>query len=242
MHQINRMPKLNITMKYVIILLLIISFSCGKEKSVQLPEISYSKIREISDVSPAYIFYNINEKDSVELNRKNLIITTNWLINVDKRLTLRQAIPSIMLLQEKKRNAELHKNDAAKNLYSCNDTSIKNLGFIDFTNVIYHNGIDADIIESQGLYDTYPSETTNHILSIVFRSNDSITINASQTTKAEFINRLTYMDSIQNKIMGIAYLKFHENLTFQDYITFKSMLSGIDLKHAIISDDEYIFN
>ena len=242
MRQINRLLKLNFRMKYVIILLLVVSFSCGKEKSVQLPEISSSKITDVTDVSPAYIFYNINEKDSVELNRKNLIISTNWLVNVDKRLTLRQAIPSIITLQEKKRNAELHKNDAAKNYYSCNDTSIKNLGFIDFTNVIYHNGIDADIIESHGLYETYPSETTNHVLSMVFKSNDSITINASHTTKSEFINRLQHMDSIQAKIMGIVYLKFNENLTFQDYINFKSMLLEIELKHAIISDDEYIFN
>lgn len=242
MCQIDVPFKLNNRMKYPMILLLCLCFSCGKEKSVQLPEISSSDITDVNDVSPAYIFYNKSKKDSVELNRKNLIISTNWLVNVDKRLTLRQAIPSILMLQEKKRDAKMHKNEAAKNYYSCNDTSIKNLGFIDFTDVIYHNRIDADIVESQGIYETFPSETSNHVLSILFKSNDSITINASHTTKKEFINRLKYMDSIQNKIMGIAYLKFNENLTFQDYISYKSMLSKIKLKHTTISDDEYIFN
>jgi len=234
--------KIECLMKYCVVLFVLVLFSCGNEKSVQLPEISQAQIHEVTDVSPAYIFYNESEKDSVELNSKNLIISTNWLVNADKRLTLRQIIPSILILQEKKRDAKMHKNKAAKNYFSCNDTSIKNLGFIDFTDVIYHNGIDADIVESQGIYETLPSETSNHVLSILFKSKDSITINSSHTSKNEFINRLEYMDSKQNKIMGIVYLKFNENLTFQDYITYKSMLSKIKLKHATISDDEYIFN
>ncbi len=229
-------------MKYALFLLIGLCFSCGKEKNIQLPEIADSKIHEVLDVSPAYIFYNETEKDSVELNRKNLITSTNWLVNVDKRLTLRQAIPSVLMLQEKKRDAKTHKNEVAKNYYSCNDTSIKNLGFLDFTDIVYHNGIDGNIVESQGIYETLPSETTNHILSILFKSKDSITINSAPTTKSEFIDRLKYMDSIQDQIMGIVYLKFNENLTFQEYITFKSMLSKLKLKHATISNDEYIFD
>jgi hypothetical protein len=42
--------------------------------------------------------------------------------------------------------------------------------------------------------------------------------------------------------MGLIYLKFDENLTFQDYITFKSMLLELKLKHSVIANDEYIFN
>ena len=68
---------------------LIIFASCGKEKIVQLPEINHSKISKINDVSAAYLFYDVTQPDSVELNRNNLISTTNWLINVDKRLTLK---------------------------------------------------------------------------------------------------------------------------------------------------------
>ena len=229
-------------MKYFLLLLISLCFSCGKEKSILLPEISHSNIHEVNDVSPAYIFYNESKKNRVELNRKNLIITTNWLVNVDKRLTLKEVIPSIEILQNKKRNAEMHKNEAARNYFSCNDTSIKNLGFIDFTDIIYHNGIARNIVESPGVYETLPSESSNHVLSIVFKSKDSVTINSASTTKAEFIDRLKHMDSIQTQIMGIVYLKFNEDLTFQNYITFKSMLSQLKLQHATISNDEYIFD
>lgn len=217
-------------------------FSCGKDKTVQLPEINHSNIHKIADVSAAYVFYNESEKDSVELNRKNLIITTNWLVNVDKRLTLRQAIPSIQILQEKKRGAEMHKNDAAKNYYSCNDTSIKNLGFIDFTEVVYHNDIARNIVENHTIYEHPQFEESSYIMSIMFKSKDSATINTSGMKKSEFVERLKFMDSIQDKMMGMIYLKFNRNLTFQDYITYKSLLAEVKLKNAIISHDEYIFD
>src|SRR5690606_26364139 len=125
-------------MKYPsLFIILMFIFSCGKDKVVQLPEIDNATISEVNDISAVYIFYNENEPDSVELNRNNLISTTNWLFNVDKRLTLKQAIPQIKLLQEKRRNAQLHKNENAKNYFTCNDLSRKNLGFIEFTDVVY---------------------------------------------------------------------------------------------------------
>ncbi|MGB5420208.1 MAG: hypothetical protein WBN21_15385, partial [Algibacter sp.] len=90
---------------YLLLIILTVLFSCGSDKVIQLPEISHSEITEILDVSPAYLFYDETQVDSIELNRKNLISTTNWLINVDKRLTLKQVIPHIKYLQDKKANS-----------------------------------------------------------------------------------------------------------------------------------------
>ena len=115
----------------------VLILSCTKDKVILLPEIKTATIIDIKDISPAYLFYNEALPDSVELNRKNLISTTSWLVNVDKRLTLEQAIPKIKYLQDKKRNAKIHKNEAAKNYFTCNDLSRKNLGFIEFTDVYY---------------------------------------------------------------------------------------------------------
>ena len=65
---------------------------------VELPQINKTTISEIVDVSPAYIFNNMATPDSVEFNRKNLISTTNWLMNVDKRLTIKQVLPHLQYL------------------------------------------------------------------------------------------------------------------------------------------------
>ncbi len=106
-------------MKYICVIVLSqLILSCSKDKSVLLPEIQNASITEITDISPAYIFYDETQPDSVELNRKNLIGTTNWLFNVDKRLTLEQAMPKIMFLQDKKRNKQMRKNENARNYFT----------------------------------------------------------------------------------------------------------------------------
>lgn len=242
MHSTDAANKLIKKMRPLFFLLIVMCISCGKEKSIQLPEINHSKIDSLKDTSTAYLFYNEREKDCVELNWKNPKKSTNWLVSVDKRLVLRQAIPSIQWLQEQKLNAKLPNKQTYGNYLSCNDISTNELGFIDFTQVVYHYGIDQNIVENQTFYDLPSLAERNHILSILFKANDSISLNSAHTTKAKFVERLRFMDSIQDKIMGIVYLKFHESLTFQDYITYKSMLSNVKLKHATISNDEYIFN
>ena len=96
-------------MKYCTFLLLfVLLFNCESKPIIQLPEIENAEVTEVLDTSPVYIFYDETQPDSTLLNRKNLISTTNWLVNVDKRLTLRQAIPHIKVLQDKRRNAQMY--------------------------------------------------------------------------------------------------------------------------------------
>ncbi|MCX7551969.1 hypothetical protein [Xanthomarina sp. F2636L] len=221
-------------MKYFQIAMLLLLMSCNNEKVVQLPEINQSDISEILDVSPAYLFYDETKEDSVELNRRTLIITTNWLINVDKRLTLKQAIPKIIYLQDKKRNAELHKNEEAKNYYTCHNTSINNLGFIEFTNVYY--------IEKQpSIIDLKTNE-----YAIVFHDTSNIEINSSntdsfKTSKASLLNDLDQVISKNSESVTL-HLFFNNNLSFQDYISFKSKLNTLKDKNVTIANEEFISN
>lgn len=226
-------------MRYFFTGLLFIFFSCRNDKVIQLPEINHSDITEINDVSAAYLFYDETQKDSLELNRKNLISTTNWLVNIDKRLTLKQVIPCIKFLQEKKQNSG-HKNKNSKNYFTCNDISKNNLGFIEFTDVIFHE-------EPAGMYF---SENPNFLdklrLSIVFNSIDKIEImgfidNYINTTsnKTDLINQLknlTPKDRVVEFIMN-----FDKNLTFQDYISIKSIISELDIENIGISNHEFIY-
>jgi len=227
-------------MKIVIYALIFATlFSCGNEKTVLLPEISQSQITEIQDVSAAYLFYDDTQKDGVELNRKNLISSTNWLINVDKRLTLEQVIPHIKFLQEKKANSS-HKKAGTKNYFTCNDTSRKNLGFIDFTDVVYQNellsnysGIGSDFKDS------------DNTTAIAFDTRDKI-IFASTSLNTKFLE--TTKDSLAHYMKkcdaknGLILLNFNKNLSFQNYIEHKSTIENIKLKEAKIAKKEFIFN
>lgn len=228
-------------MRYFLLLFLTISiFSCGKEKVILLPEINHSNISEINDVSAAYLFFDTSLPDSLELNRKNLISTTNWLINVDKRLTLKQIIPKLKFLQEKKQNSE-HKNASAKNYFTCNDTSKKNLGFIEFTDVIYD---DYEFIVNLNNQNTNLGQIIRikvhklDLIQISFLWKDTVFLNTSN--KNELLEHLE--SNITNDGNALIISELNESLSFQDYITYKSLLSRLGFKNVTISNHEFIFN
>lgn len=125
-------------MKYFSLIFIFLLFSCEEKKDVLLPKSNVSIVKNVEDLSPIYIFFKIEGKDTVaDVNRKNSIISTNWIFNVDKRLPLRLVIPEVIKLQEKKRGEKAHKNEKAENYYSYADSVGKNLAFLPFTEVYY---------------------------------------------------------------------------------------------------------
>lgn len=217
-----------------ICLVCMLVLSCTKDKAVLLPEIETTAIVDVKDVSPAYLFYNETLPDSIELNRKNLISTTNWLVNVDKRLTLKQAIPKIKFLQEKKRNAKMHKNEAAKNYFTCNDLSRKNLGFIEFTDVYY---VDNDIeVKLDSIKINYQ---------VTFKSKNEIQIighksNTKTTSLDNLENELKKLFMNEHESKSIA-LAFNKDLNFQEYISIKSILNKLKSDNLTVNNNEFIY-
>ncbi|WP_299119189.1 hypothetical protein [uncultured Winogradskyella sp.] len=215
--------------RFIYFLIVLLCFSCNNERVLQLPEIENAQVTEVLDVSPAYIFYDETQPDSTLLNRKNLIITTNWLVNVDKRLTLRQAIPRIKFLQDKKRNAEMHKNENAKNYFSCNDTSIQNLGFIEFTDT-YYNYKNQEV----------PNDETSIVMMVENLSNItfSTSFDLNIVLSKENISHVLEIIRKNYKNDTTLTLSINENLTFQEYITLKNTLAPF---HDRISNNEFIY-
>ncbi|WP_417882737.1 hypothetical protein [Xanthomarina gelatinilytica] len=221
-------------MKHLYIVFLLLFLSCNNNKVVQLPEMEQADITEIIDVSPAYLFYDETKKDSIELNRKTLISTTNWLVNVDKRLTLKQAIPKIKFLQDKKRNAEIHKNDAAKNYYTCHDTSINNLGFIEFTNVYYKE-------KQPEIHNLKPNEYLMVCQTPLNIEVIGLDIDTLKTTLGTFSKDLKRLFPSFNETKTLQ-LFLNNKLSFQDYIGIKSKLNKLKEEDLIIANDEFLFN
>lgn len=217
-------------MRFIYLLIILSCFSCNNERVLQLPEIENAEVTEVLDVSPGYIFYDETQPDSTLLNRKNLIITTNWLVNVDKRLTLRQAIPHIKFLQDKKRNAEMHKNEEAKNYFTCNDTSIGNLGFIEFTDVYYLTSDDTVEDNAKELCHVI----INSMSDIKILSTSNITHEANQENLEAVLTNAYKKDVGLKKLL----LTFNKNLSFQDYIKIKTRLKPFKEN---ISKYEFIF-
>ncbi|WP_353780213.1 hypothetical protein [Winogradskyella sp. 3972H.M.0a.05] len=211
-----------------LILFFIILCSCGNERTVQLPEVETSNIHEVLDVSPIYIFYDETQPDSTLFNRKNMISTTNWLVNVDKRLSLKQVVPHLQYLQDKRNKDSMHKNEDAKNYFTCNDTGIGNLGFLEFTDVSYNfkgRAVDNSI---------------QHNYLLVFNKNKiNITYSNSviETDINNFLNELKNIELSENML----HLFFKESLSFQDYIEIKSKINNFNTDDLIIDKYEIIF-
>ncbi|WP_104736176.1 hypothetical protein [Hanstruepera ponticola] len=214
-------------MRILLFFLLVVFMSCCSEKTIELPEIKQATITEVIDVSAAYLFYDETKPDSIELNRKNLISTTNWLVNVDKRLTLNQAVPKIKFIQEKKRNSS-HKNEAAKNYFTCHDLSQNNLGFIEFTDVHY-----------------YLDEKPNAEIEIIIEALDKITIKKNNDVDIFFKTNFKTLEKDLASIYPLetisVTLSFKRSMTFQQYITIKSKLDELDYSKILVDTNEFIY-
>ncbi|MEO8773857.1 MAG: hypothetical protein ABI263_08915 [Gelidibacter sp.] len=226
-------------MKYLSLLFLFLILSCNQEKTILLPEIVNADVTEVLDVSPIYLFYNVTKKDSIDLNRANVITSTNWLVNVDKRLTLGQIIPEIMVLQDKKRNAEINKTKNSKNYYTCNDTSIKNLGFLEFTDVIYKTNFVLPNISPD-----YDNPREKRII-IDFKSTGDIKF---VSVFKDSIIKKTSLKNLKEDLEGLPqdasyefFLNINDHLNFQDYISFKSTLSKVISSKVTINENEFIY-
>ena len=179
-------------------------FSCGNKKDVLLPKSDRSVVTDVVDHSPIYIFFKMEGTDTIaDVNRKNSIISTNWLVNIDKRLPLAIAIPEVIKLQEKKRKEKAHKNEKAENYYSYADSIGKNLAFIPFTYVYYK----------------MERPTTN--ATVYFRKNNVILINGIAIEKKELAEKLAilFKEDQETLILG-----FDKHLDFGSYIQYKVIL------------------
>jgi hypothetical protein len=210
-------------MKYFTLIVLFTLFSCGNKEDILLPKADTSIVKNVEDLSPIYIFFRTKGKDTLaEVNRKNSIISTNWILNVDKRLPLRLAIPEIMKLQQKKREEKAHKNEKAENYYSYADTIGKNLAFIPFTNVYYK------------------LEKPKSGVVIFFSKNNKILVDDVVVKQEEL---QTYLNKLPSNSSNQYVFCFDKKLNFGSYIQNKIFINSLKLPSSEfnIKQEEFVF-
>lgn len=208
-------------MKYVTLIIIFLLFSCEKKQDVLLPKSNVSVVKDVQDHSPIYIFFKTEGKDTIaDVNRKNSIVSTNWIFNIDKRLPLRLVIPEVMKLQEKKRAEKAHKNEKAENYYSYADSIGKNMAFLPFTQVYYK----------------MEKPTGKGEIIIQFKQSDLVLIDNTEVKKVELLNYIHRMDYVvQPKIIW----EFDKNMSFGTYIQDKILVEK--LQSFANTTEEFIF-
>jgi hypothetical protein len=204
-------------MKYLFGIVLLFCFSCGNKEDILLPKADKTIVKEVVDLSPIYIFFRVKGKDTLaEVNRKNSIITTNWILNIDKRLPLRLVIPEVMKLQQRKREEKEHINLNAENYYSYADSVGKNLAFLPFTKVYYK------------------IEKPKSGCKVYFDKNNKILVNSKEIAKND-LEKYIKQNCSDNEV----FYCFDKNMQFDNYITLKIFLRNIEWK--FIANKEFIY-
>ena len=227
-------------MKKTLYILLILSFISCKKEDVQLPKLNKTILKEIQDHSPVYMFFRAKEKDTtIEVNRQNTISSTNWVYNIDKRLPLKLVIPEVMKLQEKKKNSE-HKKEGALDVYSYADSIGKNLAFMPFTNVTYKYDKDFSkfyIIDNSKMYLQFQNFSVN------FNKENKITVDGNDVEREEFVEFIKdYVPFVSQGRTALLHLNFEVNLTYDQYIQNKVMLSEVLSDSISFSPIEFIYD
>lgn len=224
--------------KLLVLLILIFILSCAK-KEVKLPVLAEKGIQELHNHSQVWFFFEIENKDTVAIvNRKNTISTTHWIYNIDKRLPLKAIIPSIIKLQDKHANS-MHSEKGMHDYLSYSDTVSKKLSFIEFDGVIFK----TDNLLSKNFIEENSSDYINYNnLNLVFYQNN-IWINDAKIDKSNFKSALLAIlaNSSEGK-QPMMHLNFSQNLLYQDYLFYRTMIHDIDIKNISVNQNEFIFN
>lgn len=217
--------------KLALVLIPFFILSCAK-KEVKIPTLAEKGIQEIQNHSQVWLFFEIKDKDTIAVvNSKNTISTTHWIFNIDKRLPLKTIMPSIIKLQDTHANS-MHSEKGMHNYFSYSDTISKKLSFLEFDGVTFI--LSKKIIEKD-------SSNYNNI-NLIFNKN-SIFINGVKTEKSNFKNVLLTVLALSSEgKQAMLHLNFNQNLLYQDYLFYRTMIEAIGNKNILTNKNEFIFD
>ena len=183
--------------KYLALIISIALFSCEGNKEIELPKVNKTIVADVQEHSPIYIFFKVEGKDTIaDVNRKNSIVSTNWIFNIDKRLPLRLVIPELIKLQAKK-DKSMHKNEAAENFFSYANNVKKTMAFLPFTKVKFVIG----------------KPKTGVI--VYFAKNNKVIVGGVEVKKEELKKYLNQLPDIKSYNINFC---MDKNCSYDDYL------------------------
>lgn len=226
-------------MKKILILFITISFfSCSKQE-LKIPALNISGLQELHNHSQVWLFFKVEGNDTIaKVNRKNTISTTHWIYNIDKRLPLKSIIPTITKLKYKHANG-VHSKEGMHNYFSYSDTISKKLTFFEFDATEFK----TDSILSKYYLKTNSSTYKNYNnLSITFNPNNTWINDAKMESGELETTLLDFIDFSSEGKQTMLHLNFNEDLLYQDYLYYSTMIASLKAPHLLINNLEFIFD
>jgi len=212
--------------KYLIYSLLFVVITSCTKQTLKLPMLHAKATNKVYNNSAVWIFFTLKGKDTLaKLNRNNSIETTNWLFNIDRRLSLKQVYKPLKKLLKKRQKKSPHHVEGLKNYFSFADTIDKKIKFIPFN--------------------------LKQIIYSLPKAKDSTAINFMFYKTSFIVNDKTFsyskLDSViyqkMSKKSDKKQIKFYYNntLSFEKYILIKSKINLLPNKKQLQSITDYYF-
>jgi hypothetical protein len=204
--------------KYIALVIALALFSCEGKKEIELPKADRTIVADVQEHSPIYMFFKVEGKDTIiDVNRKNSIVSTNWIFNIDMRLPLRLVIPELIKLQAKK-DKSMHKNEAAENYFSYANDVKKTMAFLPFTKVKYVIG----------------KPKSGAI--VYFSKNNKISVDNVAVTKDSLGSYLNKLPEIKYHNINFC---FDKNDTYNNYINNEILVRSLEIES--VKPEEFIY-
>ncbi len=217
---------------YLLTIIFLLFLSSCTDKNVQLPKIDLKGIPQIHNHSSIWVFYEIKNQDTIAVvNKNNKIMNTNWIFNIDKRLTMEKVFPILTELQINKNKPSMHKKEGSLNYFSYADISSNHISVLNFnpTAFIFTSEEYQNILVNTPNIKTVELEIKNDYLIL-----NKEKINAVQLLQK--IKKLKLNDTLNSLKI---FLRYNENTTYQSYLKTKAFLNKIDIQ---IDSTEYIYS
>lgn len=226
-------------MKLIKLFLCCLVFASCAKKEIQIPLIAADGIQEIKNFSEVWVFFEVEKNDTLAvLNRTNTIISTNWVYNIDKKLPMNKVLPVLKKMKYKHKNG-MHADKKTLDFYSYSNTENNMLSFLEFTQVKFmgDSTTSKELLKLEGeAYAVY------HNLNLKFYKN-TVYINDSDVGSEDL--KQTLLEFIEFSSEGrqtLIHLNFDDTLTYQEYLSFKTMVASLQSAAIKISVKEFIFD
>ncbi len=190
--------------KLLFLSIFLLLFACNK-KELHLPQVAVSGIPMVQNFSELWVFYDA-ETGKAEINKNNLIGTTHWLINIDKRLPMEEVVPVFDLVREKRAKKTPHSQEGMADFITYSDLKDKKVGLFDIVNVEFIKTTKGDLSK------WIENDSCDYILEFdkkeFWMDHKAFPIDNWQ---------MSLLDSLPE---GQIQLHFSADLTFQEYLSY----------------------
>ncbi|PID67497.1 MAG: hypothetical protein CR968_06445 [Flavobacteriia bacterium] len=211
--------------KILFILSLSLLLTACHNKSVQLPQIPAKGVTDVYNHSQIWAFYK--EKDNnviADVNKNNIITTTHWIINIDKRLPMSQVAPVLTMIQAKRAKRTVHSVDGMHNYLNFADVKNKTNALLEI------DSLKITTLKANELKGFQQNHKNNYIVLMP----EHLTVN-DMTKTYDDIN-----DSIVNILSSEAVvLCYDESISYQRYLESKVLLHNILPEDCALNPEEF---